>query len=168
MQAIVHAADIQDRDGGVLLMGALFGLYPFLPKLYADSGYQGPNFQVGLRSACRQVNLEIVKRSDRHRFVVLPKRWIVDRTIAVDVYVDQSLPTAGQGLGVPEPQRPRIPAPGLRPSHASKAMPRQQMIPDGHLGSHHHRRTAHCPEEATSAAKGVRKGVGGTEYAARS
>jgi hypothetical protein len=26
MQAIVHAADIQDRDGGVLLMGALFGL----------------------------------------------------------------------------------------------------------------------------------------------
>ena len=30
MQAIIHAADIQDRDGGVLLMGALFGLYPFL------------------------------------------------------------------------------------------------------------------------------------------
>jgi hypothetical protein len=41
MQAIIHAADIQDRDGGVLLMGALFGLYPFLLKLYADSGYQG-------------------------------------------------------------------------------------------------------------------------------
>ena len=30
MQSIIHAADIQDRDGGVLLMGALFGLYPFL------------------------------------------------------------------------------------------------------------------------------------------
>src|SRR3954451_17472882 len=44
MQAIVHAADIQDRDGGVLLMGTLFGLYPFLLKLYADSGYQGPKF----------------------------------------------------------------------------------------------------------------------------
>jgi hypothetical protein len=43
--AIVHAADIQDRDGGVLLMGALFGLFPFLMKLYADSGYQGPKFQ---------------------------------------------------------------------------------------------------------------------------
>jgi hypothetical protein len=38
MRAIVHAADVQDRDGGVLLMGALFGLYPFLLKLYADSG----------------------------------------------------------------------------------------------------------------------------------
>ena len=50
MQAIIHAADIQDRDGGVLLMGSLFGLYPFLLKLYADGGYQGPNFQAGLRT----------------------------------------------------------------------------------------------------------------------
>ena len=81
MQAIIHAADIQDRDGGVLLMSALFGLYPFLIKLYADSGYQGPRFQAGLRTVCGQVNLEIVKRSDLHKFVVLPKRWIVERTI---------------------------------------------------------------------------------------
>ena len=48
MQAIVHAADIQDRDGGVLLMSSLLGLFPFLLKLYADSGYQGPKFQQGL------------------------------------------------------------------------------------------------------------------------
>jgi hypothetical protein len=44
MQAIIRAADIQDRDGGVLLKGSLFGLYPFLLKLCADSGYQGPEF----------------------------------------------------------------------------------------------------------------------------
>jgi transposase len=81
MQAIIHAADIQDRDGGVLLMGSLFGLYPFLLKLYADSGYQGTKFQHGLKAACRQINLEIVKRSELHKFVVLPKRWIVERTI---------------------------------------------------------------------------------------
>ena len=42
MTALVHAADIQDRDGGVMLMASLFGLYPFLLKLYADGGYQGP------------------------------------------------------------------------------------------------------------------------------
>ena len=82
MQAIVHAADVQDRDGGVLLMGALFGLYPFLLKLYADSGYAGPQFQAGLRATCRQINLEIVRRCDAQGFVVLPKRWIVERTIA--------------------------------------------------------------------------------------
>jgi transposase len=76
MQAIVLAADVQDRDGGVLLMGALFGLFPFLLKLYADGGYQGPKFQRGLSRVCRQVGVEIVKRSDAGRFVVLPKRWI--------------------------------------------------------------------------------------------
>ncbi len=52
MQAIVHAADIQDRNGGVLLMASLFGLYPFLLKLYADGGHQGPRFQDGLANAC--------------------------------------------------------------------------------------------------------------------
>ena len=82
MQAIVHAADIQDRDGGVLLMSSLFGLFPFLLRLYADSGYQGPKFQAGLGRVCQQVNVEIVKRSDAGKFVVLPKRWIVERTIA--------------------------------------------------------------------------------------
>ena len=48
LHAVVHAADIQDRDGGVLLMSTLFGAFPFLLKLYADSGYQGPKFQDGL------------------------------------------------------------------------------------------------------------------------
>ena len=81
MCAIIHAANIQDRDGGVMLMSALFGMFPFLLKLYADSGYQGPKFQLGLRQVYRRINLEIVKRSDAGKFIVLPKRWIVERTI---------------------------------------------------------------------------------------
>ena len=64
-----------------MLMSALFGMFPFLLKLYADSGYQGPKFQLGLKKVCQRINLEIVKRSDVGRFVVLPKRWIVERTI---------------------------------------------------------------------------------------
>ena len=63
-------------------MSTLFGLYPYLLKLYADSGYQGPKFQEGLAVVSRQVNVEIVKRSDVGKFVVLPKRWIVERSIA--------------------------------------------------------------------------------------
>ncbi len=82
MDAIVHAADLQDRDGGVLLMATLFGLYPFLLKLYAAAGYQGPKFQRGLARVCRDVNVEIVRRCDAGTFAVLPKRWIVERTIA--------------------------------------------------------------------------------------
>ena len=81
MHAIVHAADVQDRDGGVLLMATLFGLYPFLLKLYADSGYQGAKFQRELKRVCRAVNAEIIRRGETGKFVVLPKRWIVERTI---------------------------------------------------------------------------------------
>ena len=83
MHAIVHGADVQDRDGGEMLMATLFGLYPFLLKLYADGGYQGPQFQRAARRVLRCLNVEIVKRSDQvKKFVVLPKRWIVERTFA--------------------------------------------------------------------------------------
>jgi len=83
MHALVHAADVQDRDGGVVVMATLCGLYPFLLKLYADGGYQGPAFQTGLKKVLAQVNVEIVKRSDQAKgFVVLPRRWVVERTFA--------------------------------------------------------------------------------------
>jgi transposase len=83
LHAIVHAADIQDRDGGALVMATLFGLYPFLLKLYADGGYQGPVFQKAMRSIMAEVDVEIVKRSDQAKgFVLLPKRWVVERTLA--------------------------------------------------------------------------------------
>jgi transposase len=83
MHALVHAANVQDRDGGVLVMASLFGMFPFLAKLYADAGYQGPQFQAGLKRAVAQVNVEIVKRSDKAKgFVVLPRRWVVERTFA--------------------------------------------------------------------------------------
>jgi Transposase and inactivated derivatives len=79
----VHAADIQDRDGGELVMATLFGLYPFLLRLYADGGYQGPLFRRAMAKIMAQVNVEIVKRSDHAKgFIVLPKRWVVERTFA--------------------------------------------------------------------------------------
>ena len=83
IHAIVHAADIQDRDGGAFVMATMFGLYPFLMKLYADGGYQGPLFRRAVAKIMAQVNIEIVKRSDHAKaFVVLPKRWVVERTFA--------------------------------------------------------------------------------------
>jgi transposase len=79
----VRAADIQDRDGGELLMASLFGLYPFLLMLYADGGYAGPQFQAGLRRALRRVEVEIVERSDvAEGSTVPPERRVVERTIA--------------------------------------------------------------------------------------
>lgn len=66
IHAVVPAADISDplgdsevallresRDGGMPVMTTLFDLYPFLLRLNADSGYQGPKVQKGLQRACR-------------------------------------------------------------------------------------------------------------------
>ena len=54
-----------------------------MKKLFADGGYQGPVFQKALAKILPQLETEIVKRSDQVKgFVVMPKRWIVERTIA--------------------------------------------------------------------------------------
>ena len=66
MHAIVHAADIQDRDGGAFIMATMFGMYPLLMKLYADGGYQGPLFRRAVAKIMARLNVEIVKRSDSY------------------------------------------------------------------------------------------------------
>jgi putative transposase len=64
------------------LLSTLFGLFPFLQKLFADSAYQGPIFREALSSILPELEIEIVKGSDAIKgFVTLPKRWIVERTI---------------------------------------------------------------------------------------
>jgi len=83
LHGIVTAADVQDRDGGLALLATLFGLFPFLKMLFADSAYQGPIFDTALACILPSLKTEIVKRSDYVKgFVVLPKRWIAERSIA--------------------------------------------------------------------------------------
>lgn len=83
LHAVVHPADIQDRDGGILVLSTLFGMFPFLKKLFADGGYRGPQFQHALAEVLPQLQVEIVKRSDQATgFEVLPRRWVVERTFA--------------------------------------------------------------------------------------
>jgi transposase len=78
----VTSASVQDRDGGILLLSPRFGRFPFRKKRFADRAYEGPIFQAALASILPCLQTEIVKRSDRLKgFVVLPTRWIVERTI---------------------------------------------------------------------------------------
>src|SRR5450631_1471160 len=59
-----------------------FGMFPFLKKLFADSAYEGAIFHTALESILPCLKTEIVKRSGQIKgFVVLPKCWIVERTI---------------------------------------------------------------------------------------
>jgi transposase len=74
-------ADIQDRDGSLALLHETRRRFPFVERIFADAGYQGPKMANVVASSGRW-KIYIVRRSDLHRFVVLPKRWIVERTFA--------------------------------------------------------------------------------------
>ncbi|MGH9810921.1 MAG: IS5 family transposase [Terriglobia bacterium] len=80
--AIVHAADIQDRDGAPLLLGSIRSAFPWLRHVFADSAYAAAKLTTAL-SRLGKWTLEIVKRSDAAKgFVLLPRRWVVERTLA--------------------------------------------------------------------------------------
>jgi transposase len=78
----VHPADVQDRDGAVLVIEAIHQLSPWLRHLFADSAYNSAN----LRDALVKLGnwtVEIVKRAaDAAGFQLLPRRWVVERTLA--------------------------------------------------------------------------------------
>lgn len=78
---VVHAADIQDRDGAELLLQKVKNdrLLPRLQLIQADGGYAGQAV-AWLAWQCQWL-VAIVKRSAETKgFVVLPRRWVVERT----------------------------------------------------------------------------------------
>ena len=77
---VVHPANIQDRDGGKLLIRQLGTRFRRLQLIFADGGYAG-RFVDWTRGWYGRF-VEIVKRPASSGFVVLPKRWIVERTFA--------------------------------------------------------------------------------------
>ncbi|EJT01488.1 IS4 insertion sequence transposase (plasmid) [Rhizobium sp. CCGE 510] len=79
---LIHAADIQDRDGPPYVLKAIRRRFPWLRHIFADGGYAGSKLRQAMRGH-GDWTIEIVKRSDQAKgFVVLPKRWVVERTFA--------------------------------------------------------------------------------------
>ena len=76
---VVHAANIQDRDGAKLVIAKLKGICPRLQLIWADGGYAGKLIEWVKEFGSWA--LEIVKRCDDVAgFKVLPRRWVVERT----------------------------------------------------------------------------------------
>lgn len=79
---VVHAADIQDRDGAPAVLKSIRHACPWLRHVFADGGYAGPKLR-GALDKNGEWTIEIVKRSDTAKgFEVLPRRWVVERTFA--------------------------------------------------------------------------------------
>ncbi len=79
---LVHAADIQDRDGAVDVLKAIRFRFPWLRHIFADGGYAGDKLNDALANMGNWT-VKIIKRSDTAKgFVLLPRRWVVERTFA--------------------------------------------------------------------------------------
>ena len=80
--AVVHGADIQDRDGAPEVLASIAKTYPLLRHIFADGGYGGPKLRGAIRKIGRWT-IQIVKRSDTAvGFELIPRRWVVERTFA--------------------------------------------------------------------------------------
>jgi transposase len=78
----ITPADVQDRDALPALLKAVSQKSPWIELAFVDGGYSGDETQRAAFKASR-IKVSVVKRSDRtvKGFVVLPKRWIVERTL---------------------------------------------------------------------------------------
>lgn len=77
---VVHAGNIQDRDGARLLFAKAKSLFPSLKLVWADGGYAG-QLITWVMLTCSWI-LEIVKRSDAPGFQLVKRRWVVERSFA--------------------------------------------------------------------------------------
>jgi len=82
LAAVVHPANIQDRHGALGVLASTQRRHPSIRRVLADAAYQGEATEAAV-AALGAWELEIVAKTPgiKH-FVVLPKRWIVERTFA--------------------------------------------------------------------------------------
>lgn len=77
---LIHAADVQDRDGAPDVLRAIRYRFPWLRHVFADGGYAGEKLRNAL-TGNGEWTIEIIRRSDTAKgFEVLPRRWVVERT----------------------------------------------------------------------------------------
>ena len=80
LMVVVHAASVQEQDGAKLVLERVQGRLPRLHLIWADAGYHVQWLIDWVAAACSWV-LEIVKRPEGSKsFVLLPRRWVVERT----------------------------------------------------------------------------------------
>jgi len=80
LAVVVHSASVQDRDGVKLVGERIKGRFPRLRLIWADAAYEAA---VGWARQFANWVLELVRKPDGQKgFVVLPRRWVVERTLA--------------------------------------------------------------------------------------
>lgn len=78
LAVVITAANVQDRDAAKLLLWRLRAAASTVTLVWADGGYAGK--LITWAQATLRLTVEIVKRNAAHAFVVLRRRWVVERT----------------------------------------------------------------------------------------
>lgn len=78
---VVSAASVQDRDGARLVFTHLTGACKKLRLIWVDGGYRGQLID-WVAQHCRFALRVVLRSDDQRKFVVLPRRWVVERTLA--------------------------------------------------------------------------------------
>ena len=77
----VTTADVTDRKGGLVALERGRDNLGAIQKILADGGYTGKAFASSVQELIG-AEVEIAKRNELHRFAVLPKRWVVERSFS--------------------------------------------------------------------------------------
>jgi transposase len=77
----VTTANITDRDGAVTMVENAKNNLSEVKNFLVDGGYTGEKFAIEINKIVR-ATVEVVKRNELHKFIVLPKRWVVERSFA--------------------------------------------------------------------------------------
>ena len=77
----ITAAHVTDRTGATDMLKAAKAQLTGVEKVLVDGGYTGETFASGVEKLLA-AKVEVAKRSDLHSFVVIPKRWVVERTFS--------------------------------------------------------------------------------------
>jgi len=75
----VSTANVTDREGAITMIGYEGPNLSKCQKALVDGGYTGENFASRIKELIG-AEVEVVKRNELHKFAVLPKRWIVERS----------------------------------------------------------------------------------------
>lgn len=79
----VTTAEVTDRKGALQALQRCKPNLGQVQSVLCDSGYTGEPFALGVREALGdEVAVQIAKRSELHKFAVIPKRWVVERSFA--------------------------------------------------------------------------------------
>ena len=127
MRVVVHSAAIQDRDGAALMLDEIRRRFPCLELVWADGGYNAWQVDAAVAKV-PPLRMEIVKRSDDVKgFVVLPRRWVVERTFS---WFGRNRRLAKISRTSPKPWPPS--SPSLQSSSRSDGLPGHRPSPQRH------------------------------------